>query len=245
LVNKGYPLPDILEEPNFDDPVSRGKYLVQLTECAGCHTGWYARNPGIFGGGNPMGHNEEHIFSPNISSDVTGIGAWTEEAFIAVMKSGKGGFLDAKMPWISFKNLTDEDLGAIYQALMTSYPVRHIVLNRAPITYCEVCQMEHGMGSQNKLEPIKAFIDNYKIPSDLAGVYYDQMFERDTLRISYNQGKLALIRKEKEWQLIPINETAYISEGFFAPIDFIRNIEGQVTDFQFRNLGRATYRKID
>jgi hypothetical protein len=241
IVNRAYPLTESLNLPDLSDRVSRGKYLINLSDCIGCHTGWYERNPGVFGGGNPMGHNDEHIFSSNISSDSTGIGSWNEETFITVMKTGKGGTLNQRMPWISFKNLTDEDLGAIYEALMTTYPVKHTIMNGPPLTYCEVCGLEHGLGNQNQLEPIRIFEDNYEIPSDLAGSYYNQIYNKDTFKISYSEGKLMI----DKWELLPVNVNHYVANGFFAPISFIRDQEGKVTDFKLQTLGRSTFRKAE
>jgi hypothetical protein len=240
-VNRAYPLTKRLNLPDLSNRVSRGKYLISLSDCIGCHTGWYKRNPGVFGGGNPMGHNNEHIFSSNISSDPTGIGSWNEQTFISVMKNGKGGILNQRMPWTSFKNMTDEDLGAIYEALMTTYPVKHTIMNGAPLTYCEVCGLEHGLGSQNQLEPIRIFKDNYEIPSDLAGSYYSQMFNRDTFKITYNKGKLMI----NKWELLPVSENYYIADDFFAPVRFIRDQEGKVTDFELQTLERSTYKKVE
>ena len=156
------PLKAPADGPDIDDPVSRGKYLISISDCSGCHTGWYARNPGVYGGGNPMNHNEEGVFSPNITSDVTGIGSWPVETFVYAMKNGKGksGPMGHLMPWTSFKNMSDEDLAAIYQALMTTYPVSHVVQNGIALTPCEVCGLEHGLGDKNKIQPLKPYKDD-------------------------------------------------------------------------------------
>lgn len=45
--------------------------------------------------------------------------------------------------------LTEEDLGAIYEALLSANPLGHTVMNRDPLTYCEVCGRKQGLGDQN------------------------------------------------------------------------------------------------
>jgi len=241
LAEESYPLEGSLPEPDFNDPISRGKYLIRVSDCIGCHTAWYERNPGIFGGGNPMGQNKEHIFSSNISSDVSGIGAWPLETFISVIRTGKSGTLSRMMPWTSFKNMTDEDLEAIYLALMTTYPVKHIIANGVSPTYCEVCEQEHGLGDQNKKEPLKPYKDDYAIPADLAGVYV-LPFDQDTIQIDFKDDKLMV---DGSVELIPVSETYYFAEGLEVPVRFIRNRQGRVTDLEFNDLGRATYKKVE
>lgn len=72
-------------------------------------------------------------FSANISSDTTGIGGWTESHFLTAMRTGKMKGLDngrpmlPPMPWFNFKNLTDEDLKAIFAYLKSTAPVENLV----------------------------------------------------------------------------------------------------------------------
>ena len=62
----------------------------------------------------------------------TGIGIWTEDMFVKALKTGR--HMGASrpilppMPWTAFRNLTDEDLGSIFQYLRT-IPAIH---NRIP-----------------------------------------------------------------------------------------------------------------
>jgi len=242
LSKNSYPLTEKLDEPDFTDPVSKGKYLASAA-CIGCHTGWFKRNPGAYGGGFDFFVDNQHIYSRNITSDVTGIGAWSSETFINVIRTGKSGTLSSVMPWVFFKNMTDEDLDAIYQALMNTKPVKHAVANGITPTYCEVCGFKHGLGEMNKKELIKPYKDNIKLPKDLAGAYVNQLYELDTLKISYRKGIL-ILKNFKEWELIPINKNYYFSEGFLAPIKFIRNKNNLVTDVEFNDLGRNRYVKI-
>jgi len=232
--------------PDFSDPVSRGKYFIGISDCVGCHTGWYARNPGVFGGGNPMNDNEDHVISPNISSDSSGMGAWPVEAFLYAMENGRGksGALGKLMPWTSYKNMTDKDLTAIYKALMTTYPIKHIVQNGMVSTHCEVCGMDHGLGDKNKIELLLPFRKHYKIAMDLSGAYVNSLFETDTFRVANTEGNLILSGEGQDWTLIPIRENYYFADGLFAPIRFGRDESGTATEFTFDDLDRSVFRKI-
>lgn len=72
-------------------------------------------------------------YASNISSDATGIGNWSLEQFTRAIREGKskglenGRMLLPPMPWSNFKNLTDEDIKAIFYYLKSSKPIRNIV----------------------------------------------------------------------------------------------------------------------
>ena len=53
------------------------------------------------------------------------------------------------MPFNVYKNLTDDDLKAIFAYLRTIKPVRHRVDNSQPLTFCKLCRQKHGAGDQN------------------------------------------------------------------------------------------------
>ncbi|MDO1450258.1 diheme cytochrome c-553 [Rhodocytophaga aerolata] len=77
-------------------------------------------------------------YASNITSDATGIGNWSEKQFFKAMREGKYKGLDNSrpllppMPWPNFKNLSDEDLKAIFQYLKSTKPVKNVV--PAPIS---------------------------------------------------------------------------------------------------------------
>ena len=110
---------DPIPQPDTSTLLAKGRYLVTIGECEGCHTAWYKRNPGFFGGGNIIANNgtDSVIASANVSSDITGVGEWDDETFIRVIKTGKAGTLHYTMPWISFRNIADTDLKAMLVAL--------------------------------------------------------------------------------------------------------------------------------
>jgi hypothetical protein len=57
--------------------------------------------------------------------------------------------LNSIMPFGAFKNLTDDDLKAIFAYLRTVKPVKHHVDNSEAPTYCKLCRLKHGGGDQN------------------------------------------------------------------------------------------------
>lgn len=72
-------------------------------------------------------------FTANLTPDPeTGLGLWTEDIFIATMKTGrhegKGRPLLPPMPYFSVAALTDEDMRAVFAYLQSLPPVR----NRVP-----------------------------------------------------------------------------------------------------------------
>ncbi len=85
--------------------------------------------PSFTSGAGPWGTS----FSANLTPDQTGIGNWTEENFLKAIKEGKLKGLDGSrpllppMPWFVYKNMTDEDLKAIFAYLKSLPPVKNIV----------------------------------------------------------------------------------------------------------------------
>ena len=146
--------------------VERGKYLVTVQDCNGCHTPFNAK-------GEPdmtrmlSGHPQDvRVTAPRLSSSdgwivainatntawagpwgvsfttnltpdrLTGIGSWTEKAFVAAIRQGKKGGtgrdLLPPMPWRMYANLTDEDLLAIFAYLRTIPAIQNQVPNALP-----------------------------------------------------------------------------------------------------------------
>jgi len=62
-------------------------------------------------------------YSANLTPDVTGLGPWTADQFIQVMRSGKiyGGSrpIMPPMPWQDFATLSDDDLKAVFTYLQS------------------------------------------------------------------------------------------------------------------------------
>jgi mono/diheme cytochrome c family protein len=121
--------------PPESDQVKYGQYLITMGDCAGCHTAFVKGQPDmsrIYGGGNTFTLPNFKVTSANITPDsATGIGAWSETAFLAKFeacreKSGYDfdpGKSNSIMPIVDYAGMTDGDLKAIYAYLRTVKPV--------------------------------------------------------------------------------------------------------------------------
>jgi mono/diheme cytochrome c family protein len=142
-------------QADMSTSVSRGKYLVLMASCADCHTPMKRGQPvhGLeFAGGRVFEEASGKVVTPNITPDAaTGIGSYTEDTFIKVLKTGYVGTrqLNTLMPWQFYNGLTDEDLKAMYAYLKTVPAVSHRVDNSKPMTPCKKCGQVHGAGDEN------------------------------------------------------------------------------------------------
>lgn len=72
-------------------------------------------------------------FTANLTSDETGIGNWKEEQFMYALREGKfKGLAGSRpllppMPWPMYKNMTDDELKAIFAYLKTTKPIKNVV----------------------------------------------------------------------------------------------------------------------
>lgn len=142
------PLDGPVPEPNRKDPVAYGRYLARLA-CYDCHTPVDEQMQPIpdraFAGGREFDFSKVvpglKMASANLTRDETGLAEKTKEAFVGQFKS----FADPElknlkvppdqntlMPWLQLSQLTEEDLGAIYDYLRTVPAVKNAV-NRRPI----------------------------------------------------------------------------------------------------------------
>ena len=131
------PAPDVKVELT-EERIALGKYLVEgPTACGYCHT------PGAFFN-DPI--EEKHLsggkiedsnftaYSANITPDVeTGIGGWTDGEIIRAIREGvnkddKTLFL--LMPYIFYKDMSDNDVKAIVAYLRTVPPVKNKVIEQ-------------------------------------------------------------------------------------------------------------------
>ena len=72
----------------------------------------------LWSGGADFEVGESTIYSANLTRDEeTGIGTWSEEDFFRAINSGvnpSGEVLRLPMPWPQLRNMTDDDLHAIW-----------------------------------------------------------------------------------------------------------------------------------
>jgi hypothetical protein len=149
------PLTAPVPEPDLSTPEKRGKYIVTISGCDGCHTpqdahGQPLPNMDLAGGfilDGPWGR----VASANITPDPSGIAAYDETTFTQAMRTGyvKSRKLSSIMPWHAFRGMTEEDNAGVLAYLKTLPPVPHHVDNTQPPTYCKVCRQTHGGGNQN------------------------------------------------------------------------------------------------
>jgi mono/diheme cytochrome c family protein len=118
--------------------IVRGRYLTEVGGCKYCHTPTDKANrplPGMdFAGGKQI--DKFPAVSANITPDATGISYYDEALFIRALRTGHVGArpLNPPMPWWNFRNMTDDDLKAIFAYLRTVKPVHNRVDNEERAT---------------------------------------------------------------------------------------------------------------
>jgi mono/diheme cytochrome c family protein len=118
--------------------IERGRYLTVVGDCAACHT-----DPGSgadFAGGSPVETPFGPMLAPNITPDrETGIGAWTDDEFVAAVKDGWGRehtHLYPAMPYPYMTRMSTDDVLAIRAYLRTVPPVHNPVdSNQLPFPF--------------------------------------------------------------------------------------------------------------
>ncbi len=91
------------------------------------------------------------VATANLTPDPSGIPYYDEALFLQTIRTGvvKARTLNQIMPWFVYRNMTDDDLKAVFAYLKTLKPVKHLVDNTEPPTMCEICKTEHGGGDKN------------------------------------------------------------------------------------------------
>jgi len=149
------PLDAPVEEPDPSTPERRGQYLVRIAGCGDCHSPQDTHGqplPGMdFAGGQVMEGPWGRVATANITPHPSGIPYYDLSLFTQAMRTGsvKARRLNQLMPWYAYRNMTDQDLSAVFAYLKTLKAVRHYVDNAEPPTYCKVCQRTHGGGDRN------------------------------------------------------------------------------------------------
>jgi hypothetical protein len=140
------PVLEPVHGPTASDPLARGKYMARLG--CGCHT---VDDKLGYAGGDRLAGPWGDVASANITPDPSGIGYYSDATFVIALRTGYVGArkLNSIMPFGEFKDLTDDDLKAMFAYLRTPPPVKHQVDNTLPSTYCKLCKQRHGAGDQN------------------------------------------------------------------------------------------------
>lgn len=136
-------------KPGPNDRPAYARYMINACACFDCHTpvdSHGAPMPGMdFAGGMEFHFPDgSTLRTANITPDKkTGIGNWTKDYFIKRFRQGKKmadtaapvkpGEFNTLMPWPEYGNMTDQDLGALYDYLHdTVKPVNHQVEKFTP-----------------------------------------------------------------------------------------------------------------
>ena len=154
--NDPQPILQSVPSPDLSDPLKRGRYLVNLIGCGDCHTAVDNHHAAIagteFAGGQVFEGPWGKVASANLTPDPSGIAYYDEALFIRTMRTGAVGSreLNQFIPWWVFRNMTDQDLTAIFTYLKTLKPINHRVDNSLPATLCPLDGAMHGAGDQNR-----------------------------------------------------------------------------------------------
>ena len=117
--------------------IAKGAQLAAIGDCNACHT---APNGKTYAGGRALQTPFGTIYGTNITPDpYTGIGNWSEEAFVRAMQRGidrAGRHLYPAFPYEHFTQVAGDDLRALYAYVMTREPVRaETPANRLPFPF--------------------------------------------------------------------------------------------------------------
>ena len=137
---------DAGKRPDTTDQIAYGKYITTFASCGECHTpvnGQGQPLPGMaMAGGRGFPMPTGLVRSMNITPAKSGIGTWTKAAFIARFKAYAGKKdeqptvhdteFNSIMPWTMYADMTEQDLGAIYDYLRTVAPVENKVERFTP-----------------------------------------------------------------------------------------------------------------
>lgn len=234
-------------EPDFSNVLERGKYMTEVGGCVGCHTSWdSALKPGLFGGGMliVVRGKVDSAYTANISPDESGL-FYDEDAFITVIRTGKGRTLHSIMPWVLIKNYTDEDLRAIYKYLTSQKPIRHYINNLSPPTYCKLCGQIHGLGNMNTEKIMKTADLKPTVYDTYAGTYTSN--EGDSLTV-FRDGDSLKVKDDINnftTKLLPLSETEYASLNLPFNLKFGRDKKSKATTLTYHMFDDVVCEKIE
>lgn len=140
---KPFPMPaESIPMPDSSNSLELGEYLAHNLDCYTCHSADFKSNDylnppasaGYFGGGNQMLNKEgELVPIANITPHETGIGNWTKEQFIKAVRFGRrDGEENLSYPMLPYAQLTEKEVGAIYDYLQTVPPLDNQVERFVP-----------------------------------------------------------------------------------------------------------------
>ena len=131
LIKPVHPDGEVAKSVKPDTTAEYGKYIATyITNCRGCHTnrslmtGAYT-GPYFAGGLKFEADDGSYCVTPNLTPDKeTGrIYGWSEDQFISRFRMPRV-IPTSDMPWDQFRNMSDNDLKAIYKYLMSLEPIK-------------------------------------------------------------------------------------------------------------------------
>ncbi len=135
------------KRPDTTDVLAYGAYMINATACRECHTkaekGQIIKELAFGGGREFLMPDKSIIRSSNLTPDLeTGIGKWTEEAFIQRFKmfsdstysppTVAAGDFNTIMPWMMYSKMSRKDLSAIYAYLKSVKAMANPVTKYSP-----------------------------------------------------------------------------------------------------------------
>ena len=139
LIKPVGPVGEIPSSIKPDTTATYGGYIANsIADCRGCHTERNMMTGAFIGesfaGGLKFDHPESGIslVTPNLTPDKeTGrIYGWTEQMFINRFRQGRL-IKESEMPWDQFRQMSDNDLKALYKFLISMEPVKQ---DNGPVT---------------------------------------------------------------------------------------------------------------
>lgn len=134
-------------QPNDQDLVKHGEYVISAAACFDCHTpmekGRFIEDMAFAGGLEFPMPTGGIVRAANLTPDKkTGIGNWTKEMFVARFKAYSDSTYESKtinhgdfntyMPWEYYANLKEKDLEAMFAYLMSLKPISNEVVKFTP-----------------------------------------------------------------------------------------------------------------
>ena len=123
--------------PDSTNSLELGEYLAHNLDCYSCHSADFKSNNyldppasvGYFGGGNPTLNEEGKVIpTANLTPHETGLAEWTKDQFIKAVKFGmRDGKPNLSYPMFPYAQLTDKEVGAIYDYLQTVPPIDNLI----------------------------------------------------------------------------------------------------------------------
>lgn len=133
---------NLQKRPDQTDIIAYGRYMATFSGCAECHTpvekGQIIPEK-MFSGGREFPMPGGLLRTPNITPHNTGMGAWTEDMFIARFKGYENsrqpvamGEFNTLMPWNMYAGMDTTDLKAIFAYLQSVEPIENEVTRFEP-----------------------------------------------------------------------------------------------------------------